>query len=76
MKGKLHHTKEGWTVTYITSDPLPNGKRWVRIDELLIHPSSFGSVMQMYVDDVYSIVYTRDGENVDFEIVEGFAKLV
>lgn len=76
MKGKLHHTKEGWTVTYITSDPLPDGRRWVRIGEVPVHIDAISRISQTYVNDEYEVVYICDGKNIEFEVVEGFAILV
>ena len=76
MKGKLHKTKEGWTVTYITSDPLPDGGRWVRIAELPVLVEDVSRISQTYINDEYETVYICDGKNVDFEIVEGFAILL
>ena len=74
MKGKLHKTKNGWTVTYITSDPVESG-RWVRIAELPLHEEDLSAVAQTYIDDEYNIEHIYNGRNVEFEILNNQAKL-
>lgn len=75
MRGKLHKTSSNWTVTYITSSAVENG-RWVSIAELPLHPNSLSAVSGTYVSDEYDIVHIYDGRNIEFEIVEGCAKLI
>jgi hypothetical protein len=75
MKGKLHRTDGNWTVTYITSSAVENG-RWVSIAELPLHPSNLSAVSTTYVNDEYETVYIYDGKNIEFEIVEKYAKFI
>lgn len=75
MKGKLHRIVEGWTVTYITSDELLNNKKRVKIAEVPLHESDISKVSQTYVNDEFETIHIWDDKNVEFEIIEGFAKL-
>lgn len=75
MKGKLHRTVERWTVTYITSDELSNGRKRVKIAEIPLHESDISKVSQTYVNDEFETIHIWDDKNVEFEIIEEFAKL-
>ena len=75
MRGKLHRRNDTWTVTYITSNLVENGKR-VDIAELPLHPSSLSAVSGTYVSDEYDIVHIYDGRNIEFEIRDNCAKFI
>lgn len=76
MQGKLHHTEQGWSVTYITSRPHEQYGRQVYIAEAAVHSDCISALEQTYVSDEYETVYIYNGRNVEFQLVGGFAKLM
>ena len=65
MRGKLHKTQTGWTVTYVTRKQHNN---MLDIGEVPLHPEDIDSITVSYVDDGYNIVHTYDGKNVEIEM--------